>query len=180
MKPGPWVLFTLMFLAGAAMSGICAASRGGGAEIPPVFSARLALSVTPGKPFASTERVEVSLKAQAFSLTIQRINGYGKTEIDKTYPLMRDTFFKIWDFAVARGLTSFVPQALDGENGADFASFELETEWKSAQPAEGFHKSIWSFPLKNGQAVEELFSLFSPLVRSHADEVALYYFPGHN
>jgi hypothetical protein len=146
-----------------------------GCELLPVDVARVTLTVSPGKPGAPTESVEVSRVGERRLLRVARVGPEGEVLAEQEVTLAAQDFDRLWRFVSDARLESFEPREAPGAV-ADFGEIRLRRE-----TATGDSKSevdvAWQRPLKNEADVAPLLRALARLARERAPDVKMHYLP---
>lgn len=138
--------------------------------------ARLAYSVTPGKPGASTEQVEVAMSGAEYLTKLRRIDTYQNEVLNESCLIRPEEFFDIWNLATKYRLANFRPEEI-ADRSFDFGSRTLEIEWQTKEETEiHANKVSWDNPISNGKAIERLSEALAGVASKCAPNDRLYYF----
>lgn len=144
---------------------------------PQLVEAAILVEITPGKPDAPTEIVEVIRAPSAVHLRVRRqaANGAVLSQAETTLDL-RD-FSALWAVVDKHRLKEFVPQERAQAQVADFGVRRCRISWRTeAEETPRIHEVEWSRPLTNRQNFRPLIAELKSLLSRQAPEFTLYYF----
>ena len=147
-------------------------NKGGG-----LSQARVVMTITPGKPSAPTESIELIKQDSNYILRLRRINATGELLEDEEVKLERQDFELVWAIVNRGGLRSFSPQEVD-PSVIDFRERRLRVEFLGKEDTDlTVHDVVWSQPLSNETSIAPLISQLAQLARYHMKASQLFYFP---
>lgn len=136
---------------------------------------QLSVAITPGKPDAPTERVEINRTVEGCAVTVERLEAGGTaidgpTRIDLG-PDRSAPCDEVFDHAEQIDLLTFEPTQRAGEE-FDAATFDLTIEHEAAT-----HMIGWVGTLERQDEIDELLRLVAALAVDESGQPILFYFP---
>lgn len=135
------------------------------------------VTVTPGKPGATSETVTVVRSDARCTLRVVRTDTFGKTVGEESVDLDPTEFTALWSIVKRNQLQSFKPQEEPGRV-FDFGERRIRIETKPNQHSKlQVHEVCWQRPLENKNRLVPLMSRLAKLAHDRAKGVPLHYFP---
>ncbi len=136
----------------------------------------LKVTITPGKPGAPSETVEVSRRGTTPLLHVSRTDTFGNISEEESAEITLGELSDITKIVEREKLQSFEPQEKPGEI-LDFGVFVLRIELKSEEDTSPqVHEVSWQRPLKNQKRISPLMAQLSRIIHKRTQRVRLYYF----
>lgn len=151
----------------AAVLAVRCASPVSASQLPARFN--IEVSVTPGKPGATTEQVALEWDGAACSIHVHRETAqHARADVDACKAA--------WN--IAARLRDFQPREIDNPQLADFGSRSLVLAWSeepNQRPVQ--RRMTWQRELANGIDTHRLFEELGSIARKRIPGVHLYYIP---
>lgn len=145
----------------------------GQVEMP--IEASILVEVTPGKPDAPTETIEVTHGPKAQRLTCIRRAADGHVISSAEDVVSRQDVARLWDIVERHRLMNFTPRETS-ELPDDFGDRRLRLVWRlDGEPESRTIDVSWQREIENRSVVEPLLRELATL--AHRAGIELYYFP---
>ena len=132
------------------------------------------VSITPGKPGAPTETVEIRRAGGSVTIAARRESNSSVLS-STTKGIDPSAGRSVWAIVERNELRTFEPAFVE-EPAWDFGERRLRIEWTRRDDSEREHHAVrWTKPLANGAAVSRLIEHLAALARDA--EATLHYFP---
>lgn len=140
-------------------------------ELPPV--GKLTYEITPGKPGAPTERIEVAWSDEASNVRLIRQQDDKVLEME-THAIPRSAAAQTWKLVQRFKLIEFKPKST--KRAFDFGLHRFQIQWQEDDETKRAAVS-WTQPLDNGAGPDKLAKALSSLAAKHAKKWKSFYFP---
>jgi len=178
-RPGSHYGFRLMStpLISITIAGMmCSPKAAPTPNLDELLSVSIKLELTPGKPNAPTETVEVARKESKDVVTVVRAQ-VGEPPVQDTAAIDTATVERIWHIVVHNHLSTFQPDTSREPSVADFGQRRLIISFEKRGSTESVvHEVSWTAPPANNSAIEPLFKELGALAKTTSQAVRLYYF----
>jgi hypothetical protein len=135
---------------------------------------RIAAAITPGKPGAPTERIEVARDGELAWITVTRTAG-GEAPLASAYRNIDPKEIEpLWETVRRNELQTFEPKR-SRRRSYDFGLRQVHLAW-TLDGRRGSHEISWDESLDNESRIKPLFRQLARLAQRRAPEVRLSYF----